>query len=108
MTIISLFVLLQSGNIFAKKPAKPAVFNLSGSIIDKETQEDLAGAFLYFEKLHKGVYSGPDGTFNIDGIEPGNYKVTVKFISYHDKQISVKVEKSKNNYTKILLEPVQP
>ena len=96
--------------VLAKKPASPpnSTQIVSGSIIDKETKEDLGGAFLYFEELQKGVFSGPDGKFAIDGIAPGKYKVTVKFISYQEKQLSLQVGKTRKNYTEIMLEPVQP
>jgi hypothetical protein len=96
--------------MFAKKPAMPssATQIVSGNILDKETKEDLGGAYLYFEDIQKGVFSGPDGKFELDGIIPGKYKVTVKFISYHEKQVTLQVGKSKKNYTEILLEPIQP
>ena len=94
---------------FAKEPSSgSALKTFSGSIIDKSTNEDLGGVYLYFEELQKGIYSDQDGKFNLEGIEPGEYNVTVKFISYHDKKLTVKVGTSEDNYTKILLEPIQP
>lgn len=94
----------------AKNPVTPpvAVDSFSGIVIDKMTQEELGGAYLYFEELQKGVYSGPDGKFNLEGVVPGDYKVTVKFISYHEKQVKVKVKKSRKNHKTISLEPVLP
>lgn len=94
----------------AKNPVTPpaAVDSFSGIVIDKLTQEELGGAYLYFEELQKGVYSGPDGAFNLEGVVPGDYKVTVKFISYHEKQLTVKVKKSRKNHKTISLEPVLP
>jgi hypothetical protein len=88
--------------------SKSALQTFSGSIMDKSTKEDLGGVYLYFEELQKGIYSGPDGKFNLEGIEPGDYNITAKFISYHEKKISVKIGKATDNYTEILLEPIQP
>jgi hypothetical protein len=108
--VFTFIIMIFPSYVFAKKPASPsaAVNTVTGTILDKDTQEDLGGAYLYFEELQKGIYSGPDGKFNLDGIAPGNYKVTVKFISYHDKKVSVKVMNGKKNFTRILLDPVKP
>ena len=105
--VIAAFII--PGYSFAKEPSsRSALQTVSGSIIDKATQEDLGGAYLFFEELQKGIYSDQDGKFNLEGIEPGEYNVTVKYISYHDKKLTVKVGTSEDNYTKILLDPIQP
>ena len=110
LTVLVIALVMLPSILSAKKPSSSAipVQTVSGSVVDKETREDLGGVYLYFKELQKGVFSGPDGQFNLVGIAPGKYNVTVKFISYHDKQVSVNVEKAKKSYTKILLEPVQP
>ncbi len=108
LLLITLFIMPIM--VFAKKPLSPpdASINFSGIIVDKITQEELAGVYLYFEELQKGVYTEPDGTFNLEGIIPGNYQVTLKYISYHEKKLSVKIKKSLHNYKTIQLEPVLP
>jgi hypothetical protein len=108
--LLIVIVLILPFAVSAKKPVNPpsASRTLSGVVTDKMTREHLSGAYLYFDKLGKGVYSGADGKFNLDGIEPGDYNVTVKYISYHDKQVSLKVKKSKKNQKTIQLDPVQP
>jgi hypothetical protein len=108
--LLVVIVLIIPITIIAKKPVTPlsAVNSFSGIIIDKLTQEELGGAYLYFEELQKGVYSGPDGTFKLEGVVPGDYKVIVKYISYHEKQVTVKVKKSRKNHRTISLEPVLP
>jgi hypothetical protein len=94
----------------AKKPATtaPSFVAVSGSIVDKDTQEELGGVYLYFQELHKGIFSDPDGSFTLKEVATGTYHVTVKFISYHDKSVSIKVEKGRKNFTKIVLDPVKP
>ncbi len=96
--------------VFAKRPVSPpgASNTLSGVVVDNVTQEQLGGAYLYFDELGKGIYSGADGIFNLEGIQPGNYKVTIKYISYHEKQITVKIKKSKKNHQTIQLKPILP
>ena len=103
-------VLFLPFTISAKNPVNPpsASNTFSGVITDKVTQEHLSGVYLYFDELGKGVYSGADGKFNLEEIEPGEYNVTVKYISYHEKKVSVKVKKSKRNHKTIQLDPVQP
>ncbi len=107
LVIIALFLPVM---LSAKKPSSPSVstINFSGLVMDKLTQEQLGGVYLYFEELQKGIYSEPDGSFNLEGVKPGTYKVTLKYISYHEKQLLVKVKKSGKTYRTILLEPVLP
>jgi len=108
LLLITLFIMPIM--VFAKKPLSPpdASANFSGIIVDKLTQEELGGVYLYFEELQKGVYSSPDGTFNFEGIVPGDYKVTLQYISYHEKKLSVKIKKSNHHFKTIQLEPVLP
>ena len=108
LLIISILIL--PFTVSAKNPVTPpsASKTLAGVITDKVTQEHLSGVYLYFDKLGKGVYSGADGNFNLNEIEPGNYNVTITYISYHEKKVSVKVKKSRKNYKTIQLDPVQP
>lgn|GEM_PF-1654210 len=103
-------VLILPFTVSAKEPVTvPGASNsFSGVIVDKITHEELSGVYLYFEELDKGVYSDADGKFILEGIEPGDYKVSLKYISYHEKQVSVKVKRSKKNHKTIFLEPVQP
>jgi hypothetical protein len=103
-------ILVMPFTLSAKNPVTPPVASntFSGVIVDKLTQEELGGVYLYFEELGKGIYSEPDGSFNMEGIAPGEYKVTLKYISYHEKQLSVKVKKAKKNHKTIQLEPVLP
>ncbi len=107
LVIIALFVpaVLSAKN---PSPATTSSNTFSGLVIDKLTQEQLGGVYLYFEELQKGIYSGPDGSFNLEGVKPGTYKVTLKYISYHEKQLIVKVKKSGKTHRTILLEPVLP
>lgn len=97
-------------SVEAKKPtpAKEVSISLTGVVVDKLTQEELAGVYIFFEELQKGVYSEPDGTFNFEGIQPGKYSVTVKYISYHESHEVIKVKNSKRNYKSIQLKPIEP
>jgi hypothetical protein len=109
-SILMIVGLILPAVVYAKKPVVSGTTaqTISGSIVDKETGENLGGVYLYFEELGKGVYSEPDGKFNIEGIQPGNYQVTLKFISYNDKQVTVKVKKTNKNKKIIEMEPVLP
>jgi hypothetical protein len=108
-TVLVLAILIPF-SVLAKRPVPPTGTSnsLSGLVMDKLTQEHLEGVYLYFDELDKGIYSGKDGKFNLEGIESGDYTVTVKYISYHEKQLQVKVKKSKHNQKTIELNPVQP
>jgi hypothetical protein len=105
VSLITLPIVLAAG-----KPVTPptATLTLSGSIVDSETREHLGGVFLYFEEIGKGIYTDPEGNFTLEGIQPGSYQVSLKFISYSDKKMTLKVRKANKNFQVIKMEPVQP
>ena len=108
--LLIITIIVMPFTLSAKNPVTPpaASNTFSGVIVDKLTQEELGGVYLYFEALGKGIYSGADGSFNMEGVAPGEYKVTLKYISYHEKQLTIRVKKSKKNHKTIQLDPVLP
>ncbi len=62
---------------------------LAGKVIDDATGEPLFGATILIEGTSMGNKAGPDGSYYIINISPGNYSVIASMIGY----TSVKVEK---------------
>ena len=91
-----------------KKPAPSTQSPLSGVILDKESNEKLAGVTIQLASTDQKIYTNSKGEFTIDGVEPGTYKVKVNCISYKDKEVTVKIEKSENEKLRILLNPIMP
>jgi hypothetical protein len=54
------------------------------------------------------IYSNPDGTFSLNGLQPGEYEVRLSCISYKDKIVSLDVKSSTQNTLSVQLESVEP
>lgn len=110
--ILALFTLLNINGIAAKKGNKtmgPATqSSLSGVILDKNSNEKLAGVTIQLTSSNQKIYSDSKGQFNLEGIAPGTYKVKINCISYKDQEVSVTIAKSQNEKLKILLNPIEP
>lgn len=65
--------------------------NLSGVVTDIKTGETLVGASVYIEGTTLGAMTDFDGSFTIENIPLGSYKVVCSFISY-ETQIKERVE----------------
>ena len=85
----------------------PNTTNIMGKVIDKNTMEELAGVTVCIEGTDIKTFTDIDGNFNIEGIQPGKYNVTVSYISYKDKEMSnVNVRLTDKNELEIKLEQV--
>jgi hypothetical protein len=100
-------------DVFASKKgpraSSPATLSsLSGLVIDKSSNEKLAGVMIQLADTDLKIYTDSKGEFTLSGIEPGTYKVKVNCISYKDKDVSVKISQSENEKLKIVLNPIEP
>ena len=110
--VIALIALFNIEGIAADKDPKTSgpstQSSLSGVVIDKDSNEKLAGVTIQMTSIDQKIYSDSKGEFNLEGIEPGTYKVKINCISYKDKEVTVKITKSENEKLKILLSPIVP
>jgi hypothetical protein len=97
-----------AANKSPKKSAPASQSSISGVILDQDSNEKLAGVTIQLSATGQKIYTDSKGEFSLDGIQPGTYKVKLNCISYKDKEVTVKVSKSKNETVKILLNPVTP
>lgn len=56
--------------------------SISGTITDSSNNESIAFATIYFPELEKGTISDTDGTYSIDNLPTGNFKMVVSIIGY--------------------------
>ena len=112
LIIVALITIISVEGVAAKKGPKTTApstqSSLSGVVIDKDSNEKLAGVTIQLTSTDQKIYSNSKGEFNLEGIEPGTYKVKVNCISYKDKEVTVKINKSENEKLKILLNPIMP
>ncbi|MFQ6031324.1 MAG: TonB-dependent receptor domain-containing protein [Candidatus Zixiibacteriota bacterium] len=78
IAIMGLAILIfSSGPLFAGVTGK-----ISGRVIDAESGEELPGASIRIEGTTLGNMAGPDGSYFIISIPPGEYSVSASLIGY--------------------------
>ncbi len=80
--------LLFTASVFAN------TVQLSGFVIDKENNEELAGASISVDG--KKYYSDLDGNFSIDNLTPGKCQIKVELISYQPVTLEIDVSKDES------------
>lgn len=87
-----------------KESAAPvATLNLSGTILDAETSETLAGVSIKVEGSEREVKTDLDGKFSISGLTPGKYNLKVSYISYKESSVDYTVSINEKNELKLSL-----
>ncbi|MFT3740927.1 MAG: carboxypeptidase-like regulatory domain-containing protein [Breznakibacter sp.] len=67
----------------ATSVAAPVNVCLTGTIVDEQTKETLAGVEVSVEGTQLKTYTDFEGKFSFDNLQPGNYKVVTKYVSYN-------------------------
>ena len=81
--------------------SQPCNLSLKGAVKD-EDGTSLIGAAIWIESLNTGTSVTADGTFMIENLCAGKYTITVKFVGYTDKTITVTLPV--NDPVKIILD----
>jgi uncharacterized membrane protein len=101
LTIITLVAITFSGFSSEDENAKKSSTNsttISGVVVDKNTGETLVGAVISVNGEEK-IKTDLDGKFEIKNLEPGQYTISVDYISY--KAVDMKVETSSKQNEKV-------
>ncbi|WP_075603400.1 carboxypeptidase-like regulatory domain-containing protein [Saccharicrinis aurantiacus] len=92
ITLFAAVLVLSSFKGEKNVDAAPVAANtISGSIMDKETGEFLAGVEVELEGTSKKVYTDFDGNYSFSNVKDGVYKVKAHLISYKEESLT-KVE----------------
>jgi hypothetical protein len=83
LLIIVLFIIFSVFNIRAQTTGK-----IAGIVLDKQTQEPIAGANVFIEGLSLGAASDISGDFFILNIPPGKYTLNIQMIGYSNYKIN--------------------
>jgi uncharacterized surface anchored protein len=70
------------------KETPAAVVMMTGTVLDSETGEALAGAVVEIENTDTKAYTDLEGHFTIENMQQGEYTVKVNYISYKEALIS--------------------
>ncbi len=71
---------LASGPAWAADTAGPG--RIEGRVIDASTRAPLAGASVAVVDTRRGAFTKPDGTYRIDNLPPGTYRLQFSSIGY--------------------------
>lgn len=98
-----IFVLLSilstiSTGALAQSPA------LTGSIINEQTGDPLAGANVKLEGTSRGTVSGRDGRFAFEQLPEGEYMLTVSYLGFETERVEVEIEDDETEEIEIALE----
>ncbi len=74
---------------------------ITGSVMDRESEEPIAFAYLHVEELKRTITTHADGTFELKNIPSGTYTISVQRIGY--QTVSRTVEIADNETTSITI-----
>jgi len=93
LAILSVIVILGSVS-FAVNNTPVLTTNVSGTVIDKNTGEALAGVKVVLDELHETAYTNFEGNFEFKNVKKGEYTINAELISYKNKSVKVDIDKS--------------
>ncbi|MCF8331982.1 MAG: carboxypeptidase-like regulatory domain-containing protein [Bacteroidales bacterium] len=88
---------LLAGNDGETKETKKQA-NITGTVLDKTSGENLAGVEIRVENTEIVCYSDLEGDFTINNLKPGSYNIILSYISYNKsfvENINVNVGENK-------------
>lgn len=68
---------------------------LKGQVVDEKTKEPLSGAYVHFDDQKGGAITDAFGYYTINGINPGQYKLKVKYVGYTEYEEKVQISGSR-------------
>jgi len=76
----------------------PKTVSVSGTVVDKTSQEAIAGALIKLEGTEIEVYTDLDGKFVITNIVPDTYRIKCSMISYTDGEEEIEIDETMKNF----------
>jgi len=98
-TLLCLYLFLPSANALAQHG------KVKGRVIDSVVGEALPGANLIFKKFGIGAASDYKGNFLITNVPVGDHVLTVSYIGYITREITVSIKMGKVTKVEVELEP---
>ena len=97
--IVALALMLLTLPLFAQTTGK-----ITGKITDTDTGSELPGANVFLEGTNIGAASNISGEYIIINVQPGNYKLAVRYIGYEPKTVDIQVVPNKTTKMDVSLE----
>lgn len=76
------FLLIFSSLLFVS--ASLAQYNMTGTVVTLDIGDSLPGASVVLEGTSRGTTTDTEGRFELSGVSPGTYTITVSFVGYEN------------------------
>ena len=97
---IFIFLLIFTTIIYSQQTTQ-----ITGMVYDDNTGSGLPGANIRLEEMNRGVSSADSGKFTFENVPNGRYTISVSFVGYKLKKISVLVKNTAEMFIPINLVP---
>ena len=94
---IALAVILLSGGVCTLEAASPV--KLKGRITEAQGGEPIVGAVVNLDKNYLWAVSDAQGNFTMNGIEPGDYSISVTCLGYVDYESKISMKQDVADYS---------
>lgn len=85
--------------LLAATPAINAQQIFSGTIVDIETAQPIAGATIYFPELEKGTVTDFDGKFSFQNLPDGTHQIIISSIGYRTFAEKITLPTKRQNFS---------
>ena len=79
---------------------------VKGHVTDRISGEALTGVAVKINNSNETVYTDFEGNFEIENVVPGQYELSVSFISYKNIDQVLKVDRLNDNNVNLEIEPL--
>ena len=104
----SLFCFLAFGAFAPRSVQAQATVSVSGVVTDASSASPLQDAnvvLLLDGVVIAGAASGADGSYDISGVPPGDYMLSVRFVGYEEEQMQVSLQPGESLTADVALRP---
>jgi len=102
--VVGLNIILADNLSDPEKSEKAKTTVIEGKVLDNTTSEELVCATVILNGTGEEVCTDVNGYFRFEGIEPGKYEITVKYISYKNEVLSnIRVKPGKTETIEVYL-----
>lgn len=85
----------------------PLTVSVLGTVSDSQTGETLVGVEVKLEGTSQKVYTDFDGNFAFENVAPGEYNISVSYISYEKQKIEKQNIGVFSNELKLVMNPLR-
>ncbi len=101
-----LFSVMMISNINSTELFAQEFGSIQGIVLNAETNKPLAGANIIIKEIGIGTTTDKNGRFSLENVNVGGQDLTVSYIGYAKKQMSVFVSSGRASSVEMFMEPI--